>query len=123
MRSSGLFAVAVVSFIAGCTPSTAPRLEEEAPITGSVVSRDDAGNPRFAWASTRTPRVPAEHAGSPAAAARWYADRIALSDRAQGISSDARQTLVHDTGRGGIVVTFEREVAGVPVFGESMKVL
>ncbi len=110
---------AVVVFV-GCQPAGNAPSEPE--IVAGVTSRDAAGAPRFLWAASDTPHAPAEFARDPAGAAAWYVGKLApvYEIDAKHVPAAAR---VHDTGRGGIVVTMEREVGGVPVFGEELKVL
>ena len=82
------------------------------------------GTPTFYWAE-RGVALPPALAGAPieriashhlaAQASRWGLSRAALAT--------AKPVLVHDTGRGGIVVIFRQKVAGVEVVHSDMKVL
>ncbi len=80
--------------------------------------------PTFAWATSPGHRPPAATHGTPEAAARWYVQRYA---RLYGLPQAALDTAVvrhvHDTGRGGIVVTLGQDVDGIPVFRSGLKVL
>ncbi|WP_437668770.1 M36 family metallopeptidase [Sorangium sp. So ce131] len=91
---------------------------------GLVASTDpQRGVPTFVWASTPGRRPPATH-GTAEAAARWHLERHA---RLYGLPRTALDTAVvrkiHDTGRGGVVVTLGQDVDGVPVFRSEIKVL
>lgn len=92
-----------------------------------VVSRDErTGAPTLALALGRGAPGPSLPKGSPRLeeSAREHLARHAslwgLSRSALGSVVTAR---VHDTGRGGALVTFRQEPGGVPVFHEELKVL
>lgn len=78
--------------------------------------------PTFVWAHRgRTPRAPYV---TPVAAARWYLDALSGTYR---LSKAALETVyverVHDTGRGGIVVSFRQRIGGLPVHMTELDVL
>ncbi|MEZ4294321.1 MAG: M36 family metallopeptidase [Polyangiaceae bacterium] len=103
------------------TPAVAPQVARGAP-AARVASIDPRTNaPSFVWAG-RTPAPPS--VSTPEAAARAhlaaYASLYGLSEPAL---DTARAVMVHDTGRGGIIVTFRQELGGAPVFRHDAKVL
>ncbi|MBW2459683.1 MAG: peptidase, partial [Deltaproteobacteria bacterium] len=92
-------------------------------VGGFVASTDSKrGVPTFVWAVSdqATPSMLA----APQGAARYHLARYA---KAYGVSSAALDTAtvkhVHDTGRGGIIVTFEQKPGGIEVYGRAIKVL
>jgi hypothetical protein len=100
-----------------------------APAPGAtVVSVDDRfGVPRFVWAArdaaARQSATPAQDLDA-ATAARAELARIAPLYRLDGGDvAGARLRHLHDTGRGGIIATYEQAIDGVPVFGEELKLL
>ncbi|WP_437274336.1 M36 family metallopeptidase [Sorangium sp. So ce375] len=107
-------------------PARAARVDEGASATRAVVASTDPqrGVPTFVWATSPDHRPPAATHATPEAAARWYVQRYA---RLYGLPQAALDTAVvrhvHDTGRGGIVVTLGQDVDGVPVFRSEIKVL
>jgi large repetitive protein len=107
----------------------APRLTRAAsadatmPLDARLAATDAWRNvPTFVWAHRgRTPRTPYV---TPVAAARWYLDAMSGPYR---LSKAARETVyvhrVHDTGRGGIIVTFRQTIGGLPVHMNELEVL
>jgi MYXO-CTERM domain-containing protein len=107
----------------------APRLNRAAPAEASLPLRvrlaatDTWRNvPTFVWGHRgRTPRAPYV---TPVAAARWYVDAMSGPYR---LSKAALDTVyvhhVHDTGRGGIIVTFRQTIGGLPVHMNELEVL
>ncbi|WP_438031442.1 M36 family metallopeptidase [Sorangium sp. So ce204] len=101
-------------------------VDERASTPGAVVASTDPqrGVPTFVWATAPGHRPPAATHATPEAAARWYVQRYA---RLYGLPQAALDTAVvrhiHDTGRGGIVVTLGQDVDGIPVFRSGLKVL
>ncbi|HEU4533537.1 MAG TPA: peptidase, partial [Polyangiaceae bacterium] len=89
-----------------------------------VASVDEQrGVPSFVWASRRSPDAFALGA-SAEQAARAYLERYApLYDVTRADVAAARVVAVHDTGRGGIVVTTRQQVGGVDVFRSEVKLL
>ena len=85
------------------------------------------GVPSFLWAGRLAAPSPAGRAGGPgsaAQAAREHLSRYAGYYRLDGGDvQDAKVRYVHDTGGGGIIVCFQREVDGIEVFRDEMKVL
>ncbi|WP_433926160.1 M36 family metallopeptidase [Sorangium cellulosum] len=95
-------------------------------VPGAVVASTDPqrGVPTFVWATSPEHRPPAATHSSAEAAARWYVQRYArLYNLPQAALDTAVVRHVHDTGRGGIVVTLGQDVDGVPVFRSELKVL
>lgn len=80
--------------------------------------------PIFARATKDHVRPPGVERMNAAQVARWYLEQHAGRWK---LSSNALETAtlhqIHDTGRGGILVTFEQRVDGIRVQGESLKVL
>ncbi|MFT3769014.1 MAG: M36 family metallopeptidase [Minicystis sp.] len=91
-----------------------------------VVSTDRArGVPSLVWAAQGS-FVPALNAAAPrpADAARAHLGRLAgLYDLPPAALAAAVVREVHDTGRGGVIVTFGQEIDGVEVFHEKTKLL
>ncbi len=92
-------------------------------VGGSVASLDEKrGVPTFIWAvdKTTTPSM----VGTAEGAARYHLTRYA---KAYGLSSGALDTaqakVIHDTGRGGIIVAFTQYPQGIEVYQRSLKVL
>ena len=106
--------------------STARAKRATTPSTRTLVSSVDTrrGVPTFSWASSPAPVAPSSVPRSAEATARFF-----LQERAGLYRLDAqtvtRATVrhVHDTGRGGIVVTFKQRIGGVDVFRNDCKVL
>ncbi|WP_437662566.1 M36 family metallopeptidase [Sorangium sp. So ce1182] len=99
-------------------------IEEDVP--GAVVASTDPqrGVPTFVWATSPDHRPPAATHSTAESAARWYVQRYArLYNLPQAALDTAVVRHVHDTGRGGIVVTLGQDVDGVPVFRSELKVL
>jgi MYXO-CTERM domain-containing protein len=107
----------------------APRLARAAPADASLpfgarlASTDTWRNvPTFVWAHRgRTPRTPYV---TPVAAARWYMDAMSGPYRLSKAALDTTYVhRVHDTGRGGIIVTFRQTIGGLPVHMNELEVL
>ncbi|XXY50784.1 M36 family metallopeptidase [Sorangium sp. So ce269] len=95
-------------------------------VPGAVVASTDPqrGVPTFVWATSPDHRPPAATHSTAESAARWYVQRYArLYNLPQAALDTAVVRHVHDTGRGGIVVTLGQDVDGVPVFRSELKVL
>ncbi|WP_437302209.1 M36 family metallopeptidase [Sorangium sp. So ce388] len=95
-------------------------------VPGAVVASTDPqrGVPTFVWATSPEHRPPAATHSTAESAARWYVQRYArLYNLPQAALDTAVVRHVHDTGRGGIVVTLGQDVDGVPVFRSELKVL
>src|SRR6185369_3667730 len=70
------------------------------------------------------PTPPLAFAGSAEAAAHWYVGAYAHRwNLPETIVDNLELGHVHDTGRGGIIVTFRQRIAGVEVFQGELKVL
>ncbi len=91
---------------------------------GSPLHVDDGiGLPTFLWPAGNSARVAARRGLSPANAARAYLTEYApLYQLAPDEVSAAVIANVHDTGSGAVVVTFKREVDGIPIFRDTMRV-
>jgi large repetitive protein len=77
------------------------------------------GVPTILWAAEAAPG-----GGPPRRAARRHLERLAPVYRLAGSDVDsAKVASVHDTGRGGIIVTLRQTVGGVPVYREEANVL
>lgn len=105
------------------SPAVAAARAPGAPV-GFVASVDaQRGVPTFFWAAPQTQVVPASFLGSEQVA-RAY---VEMTAKTYGLSHAALSTAyvrhVHDTGRGGIIVTFGQRIDGVEVFQTEMKVL
>ncbi len=87
---------------------------------------DRLGIPTFVWLA-REPYngVPLRALGvTPAAAARRYlADHAALYRQSPGRLGEVKATQVHDTGTGAVIVKFQTQVDGVPLFRDSLQVV
>src|SRR5207237_13667 len=85
------------------------------------------GVPSFLWAGPVGSGAPVARAGgrlSAVDAARGHLSRYAAYYRLDGGDvADAKVRYVHDTGSGGIIVAFQREVDGIEVFRDEMKVV
>ncbi len=91
------------------------------PVVASQNVRRDA--PSFIWAG-KTPAAAPSATTDPRIAARMHLDKLALVHNLPVSAVDAAIVKhVHDTGRGGIVVTFGQQVDGVEVFRERMSLL
>ncbi len=94
--------------------------------TGFVASIDEQrGVPTFFWAARARQALPPSLANvGPERRARAYLEQNA---RTYGLSRAALRTAhvkhVHDTGRGGVIVTFGQRVAKVDVFETEIKIL
>ena len=92
---------------------------------GFVASIDtQRGTPTFFWAA-RGVALPAALSGAPSE--RVALHHLAAHARRWGLTpaslGTARAVLVHDTGRGGVVVVFRQELDGVELIRADMKVL
>ncbi|MCU0682198.1 MAG: M36 family metallopeptidase [Polyangiaceae bacterium] len=112
--------------IGGTTAPAAVALSPRAALSRQAVVTsvdEQRGVPSFLWASRRSPASFALGA-SPEQAARTYLERYApLYDVTRADIAAARVVAVHDTGRGGIVVTTRQQVGGVEVFRSEVKLL
>jgi MYXO-CTERM domain-containing protein len=94
-----------------------------ASLAARVASRDPrSGAPSFVWGMLDQPRV-GPNASPEHAALGHLRAHAALYGLSPSALAAARVVQVHDTGRGGIIVVFRQEVAGVPVSGHDAKVL
>ena len=94
-------------------------------INSNIASVDaQRGTPSFFWAQ-RGVALPASLAG--ATSERIAAHHLAANAERWGLTpaalASARPVLVHDTGRGGIIVVFRQSVGGVDLLRSDMKVL
>lgn len=92
-------------------------------VGGSVASFDEKrGVPTFMWAVDK--QATSSMVGTAEGAARYHLGRYA---KAYGLSSGALATavakVVHDTGRGGIIVSFAQYPQGIEVYQRAVKVL
>ncbi|HEY3175964.1 MAG TPA: myxosortase-dependent M36 family metallopeptidase [Candidatus Polarisedimenticolia bacterium] len=97
--------------------------------SGAPVHRDDRfGVPTFLWAAPRGAGL-GRSPTSPGTTGPEQAARSHLGEYAHlyGMDADdlrdARLGSVHDTGRGGIIVSFHQQIGGVEVFRDEIKVL
>lgn len=82
------------------------------------------GVPTMFWAPANGVMVPAAILQQPRAAAKFYLEHYAaLYGLGSGALASAHVDMVHDTGRGGIVVVFRQKAAGVDVHLIAAKVL
>lgn len=82
------------------------------------------GVPTFAWAGSPPPAAPPSIARLPEATARFFLQQRSQLYRIDDATvSGARLRHVHDTGRGGIIVTFEQRLGGIEIFRSECKVL
>ena len=108
----------------GAKPVAAPALQG-ARTPAFVASTDKAsGRPTFLWAVRGASAVSPALGSTPEAAARLHllshADRYGLTPAAL---STAEVKEVHDTGSGGIIVSFQQRVSGVALFHNDVKVM
>ncbi len=108
--------------------ATAPA--KAAPITrvspdGVAASIDEkSGVPTFLWAGKQQPVPPLAFAGSAEGVATFYVGAYAHRWNLPATIIDSLELAhVHDTGRGGIVVTFRQRFGGIEVFRGEVKVL
>ncbi len=78
------------------------------------------GVPTFVWAAKRPVTYPVR--GPEEAARRHLADFARLYHLDAADAADAKTRLVHDTGRGAVIVKFREEVEGIEVFREELSV-
>lgn len=108
----------------GAKPVAAPRLSGQR--LPAVVASTDAssGRPTFLWGVRGASAVSPALGSTPEAAARLHllrhADRYGLTPAAL---ATAEVNEVHDTGSGGIIVSFQQRVLGVALFHNNVKVL
>src|SRR5690242_15720725 len=70
------------------------------------------GVPTIFWARANGPVAPAQYLTRPQAAARYYLEQYAsLYGLGSGALAAAYPAMVHDTGRGGIIVVFRQRAA------------
>jgi MYXO-CTERM domain-containing protein len=103
----------------------APRVAGPRPTLPVHVSATDPrrGVPTFLWAA-KGAFLPDVAAAPPADVARAYLGRLAgLYDLPRAAVAAAVVREVHDTGRGGVIVTFGQEVDGIEVFKEKTKLV
>ena len=84
------------------------------------------GVPSFLWAAQLPQQAlpPSIAASSPELAARWHLGRLAhLYDVPRTLVDTTEVAHVHDTGRGGIIVTLRQRVGGIEVHRAEVKVL
>jgi hypothetical protein len=113
-------------FDAASAPSLTPPSRLKAADPAGVVGAVDEkrGVPAFIWAGERRPLPPLELAGSPEATARWYVGTYAHRwNLPASIVKNLELDHVHDTGRGGIIVTLRQRAQGVEVYRGNVKVL
>ena len=101
-------------------PSTKAQFAQ---LEGRVASMDDQrGVPTFIWAHRTSAKVSPHQ--TPAGAAEWYLGRFAKAYRlSKGSVGTAYVSHIHDTGRGGIIVSFRQRVDGVEVVNNRLNVL
>lgn len=94
-------------------------------VLAGVSSVDEKrGVPTIFWAPANGPVAPAEYLTRPAAAGRFYLEQYAaLYGLGSGAIDSAYVAMVHDTGRGGIIVVFRQKAGGVDVHLASLEVL
>ena len=108
----------------GAKPVATPSVSS--PATPAVVASTDAasGRPTFLWGVRGAGGPSAVLGFTPEAAARFHlsshADRYGLTPAAL---ATAELKEVHDTGRGGILVSFTQRVSGVALFHHDVKVM
>jgi MYXO-CTERM domain-containing protein len=82
------------------------------------------GVPTVFVAPANGPMVPAEYLTRPEASARFYLEQYAgLYGLGSGALVSAYVAMIHDTGRGGIIVVFRQKAAGIDVHQVAVKVL
>ncbi len=82
------------------------------------------GVPTMFWAPANGVMVPAALLQQPRAAAQFYLEHYAaLYGLGSGALASAHVDMVHDTGRGGIIVVFRQKAAGIDVHLIAAKVL
>src|SRR5689334_19912171 len=89
---------------------------------GYAASLDEQrGAPRFFWANRNKP-LPSSVAGmSLEALARHHlAEHAALYGLSPAALQSAHRTLLHDTGRGGIIQVFRQAIDGIDIFRSDM---
>ncbi len=111
-------------FDAATAPARSARPAPASP--DGVASAFDAkrGVPTFLWAGKQQPAPPLGFAGSAQGAATFYVGAYAHRWNLPATITDGLEIAhVHDTGRGGIIVTFRQRSAGIEVFRGEVKVL
>jgi fungalysin metallopeptidase (M36)/PA domain-containing protein/K319-like protein len=111
-------------FDAATAPAKAARITRAS--ADGVASAIDAqrGVPTFIWAGKQQPVPPLAFAGSAEGAAMFYVGAYAHRwNLAASVIDTLELAHVHDTGRGGIVVTFRQRFGGIEVFRGEVKVL
>jgi large repetitive protein len=82
------------------------------------------GVPTIYWAPQDGPIAPGSFISRPEASARFYLEHYApLYGLGSLALSAAKAAIVHDTGRGGIIVVFRQEAQGIDVYQTGIKVL
>src|SRR5262245_52760661 len=85
---------------------------------------EQRGTPTFFWAERGVPLPASVATASKEAIARYHLKRnAALYGLTPAAIATAKVALVHDTGRGGIIVIFRQSIDGVEVMHSDMKVL
>ena len=113
-------------FDANAAPSVAPENRINAVSPRGVVSSFDErrGVPSFFWAAKQQQLPPVGAAHTAEAAARWYLRENVRAWKLSPAAVDSAVVVrVHDTGRGGIVVTLRQQVDGLEVLHGELKVL
>ncbi len=91
---------------------------------GSPLHVDESvGVPTFLWPAGSSARIATRRGLTATSAARLYlAEFSSLYGLDANEVADAVIANVHDTGSGAIVITFKREIDGIPVFRDGMRV-
>jgi hypothetical protein len=124
--ATGLAALAEVKEIDRFLDAPASARLPEVQVPGVVTSEEPRlGVPIFLWLDRQTPPLDlaAQGVTAPEAARRVLARVAALYRFRVGDLLEGAVPHVHDTGEGPVIVSFERRLAGVPVFRERLRVL
>ena len=111
-------------FDSATAPAKAARITKVSP--DGVASSMDAqrGVPSFIWAGKQQPVPPLAFASSAEGAASFYVGAYAHRWNLPATITDSLELAhVHDTGRGGIIVTFRQRFGGIEVFRGEVRVL
>ena len=113
-------------FDANAAPSVAPgaKLSAANPLGFAASFDERRGVPSFVWASKQQALPPKGVARTSEAAARWYVRENARTWDVPRAALDGIEVVkVHDTGRGGIIVTLRQSIDGIEVHQGEIKVL
>ncbi|RMH38742.1 MAG: peptidase [Deltaproteobacteria bacterium] len=129
MRACASFAAVAAAVAASCAPADAPPRAAAGSATAArrgvswLPARAAAGDTAFRWAGRVAPRADVVAAGVQAVA-DWHLAREAARDRLPAAAlAAAAPALVHDTGRGGVLVTYVQQPDGVEVFGQRLSLM